>query len=309
MGSLDLSQFPPEMAALLYVGSGERSELQWQTHQRKTAKTKLDLGDDIGLFGRAAPANDQMVSAVRSLLYLWNGYPAEAAMLAEGAPDRERNYLIGFVERQLGHIDRAKSLFREAGIHPIHPALVTCGVDLIGDTADPIIARLRTFLESSSAWEAFLFADVFGQALARKVTSRAEWVVGRLQQVEFELLFCHCHEQATGKPLQRPVSSQSTQEQDDGLSRLRRLREKQRAGGLQRPQPSHPHTEGTAVTDRATPPKPSPPAVAQKFTIACPKCGTLATVPESARGEQQACKACGVAYRIPKRACASVHGV
>lgn len=298
---MDLSQLPPEIAALLFVGGAERADLQWQSRQRKIAKNKLDASDDNQLFGNKPLLDESMAAAVRSLLYMWNGYPAEAMMLAEAAPDRERHYLIGFQERQLGNAARAKEMFQRVQTHPIHESLVAYAMETVALTEDPLLLRLKQFLETYASWEAHLFTDVMEQTLSGKAMSEAVHAACLIQCREFELLFDFCYGKTVGEELaSKPAETPA--EQEEALKRLRKLRERQHMAAhlarrvLQKsPEPSSKDDKPPAKGSSATA------TLQSTFKIACPKCGVVTSVMESSRGQQGQCKSCGVVYRIPTK--------
>jgi len=292
MIELNASQLAPEVAALFLLGSGQQTMLQWHTHPKKFAKDRLDQIDNAELFGRQSLADEAMASAVRALLYLWNGWPDKAADLGEAAPDREQHYLKGLRERQLGHMDLAKVVFQQLDTHPIYSPLASYAVTAIGGTAEPLLKRFKDLIEFSSEWEPFLFVDLVEQALAGKLDDEARAAVCQLQCKEFEQLFRHCYEQALGEPIPEPADSESSAEQEARVQRVRQLRERRRSSSLplsQKPPPEKSRQEKASPEKEAT------------VQIGCPRCRAVTKFPESARGKNGKCGKCGTLFAIPEK--------
>lgn len=309
MLEFDASQLAPDMAGLLLTRGTELPTLEWHAHPKHFAKTALAEIDDIRLFGRDSLMNEAMAAAVRALLALWNGWPNEAQMFAQSAPDKERVYVTAFCERQLGHTDLAKSAFSQIADHPIYPKLAEFAIKTENDTTHPLWKRFQELLQFGEAWEPFLFIDLIEQTRAGKLDPSAEATVRRVQCREFDLLFQYCFEKATGAPVpQRPEADSSNNELN--LERLRRLRERR--------QPKTPPRRSEPAREAADPPPDKRPAAdtpssgvrktafrtatpAGALSIRCPKCNKVMNLPESARGKTTRCTECGTAFAIPNK--------
>jgi hypothetical protein len=300
MIELDPSQLAPD-AAMLLAGCPALPALQWHLRPRHFAKEALDGMDDARLLAQQSVMDEGMAAAVRSLLYLWNGYPTEASMFALGAPPQVRFYLLGICERQLGHSDRAKAAFRQLETNPIHAQLLDFAVETLTQTTDPLVTRFRQLLDLDRTWEPFLFTDLTEQAAAGKLTADTDTLVRTLQCREFELLFCYCYERATGQPIPQHPQSESNAQREENLKRMKKLAEKHRGRPIPSPDLSPPGektpTGPKSAGSKAQVLRESVPTV----TVKCPKCALVIHLPESSRGKPAQCNACGAAFLIPTR--------
>ncbi len=301
MIELQPSQLASEVSALLLSSGAEIPSLQWHLRPKQFTKSTLDTIDDAKLFDRETLADEGMVAAVRALLYVWNGWPHEASMFAQAAPDPERTYVAGFCERQLGHADRAKACFREIDNHPIYTPLAAHAVEAIDKAAEPLLRRFKELLEFGETWEPFLFIDLVEQACAGKLAEDSNTAIRKLQCYEFELLLRHCYERAIGEPLPEVDSEESKAEQEERIRQVRRLRDLHRPARI--PRPERRQNERKPPGDEKTAGSATPPAPATQATvkIACPKCGAVTSFPESSRGRSGNCGKCGAAFLIPKK--------
>ncbi|MBU0717372.1 MAG: zinc-ribbon domain-containing protein [Planctomycetes bacterium] len=297
MIDLDLDQLAPEVAAILMARGTEPPPLQWHVKPSSIAKENLNAAtDDTVLLKQQELADDSMAAAVRALLYLWGGWPGDANMFAQAAPDRERLCICALSERQAGHPDEAKKLFREVEPFPFYPTLMSYAVYAIGLGTDPPLRRLRGTLEMGQTWEPFAFIDLYEQARAGKLCGPAEHAVRQIQCREFELLLVHCYEQATGRSV--PTTSSNV-----GAPRARpkpvRIRPQSMpsvsgAGG----------PKGNADTAKPGPPKPPRCPLDRQgpqFGVLCPKCQAVVVVPESRRGAKEKCQKCGTSFMVPHK--------
>lgn len=290
---LDIQKLAPEVATILLACGTERSELRWHTHPWPYAGKKLDELDDAKLFAPEQCLDDKMVVAVRSLLFLWNGFPAEAAMLAECANDSERLYLTGLCYRQLGQYDHAKASFRALSSHAIFAELGTKAVSMIHQAKEPLVMRLKEYMRQCKAWEPNLYIDLFEHAASDKA-GLSSVLVGRLQDLEFEMLFVHCYEKVVGHPVPRSV------DRDESSRRLNAMRSARRRAGSGRRQqapPSKPKAEAKATAVKEPPKK----AAQATVNVACPKCGQIGAFVEALRGKSHRCTKCSVLFAIPKK--------
>ena len=289
MLDLPIAQLPRDIVTLLMLRGADTPPLQWQNHPNRGAKTALDELDDSNLFGRVEIVSRPMAAAVRALLYLWNGCPAECAMHAQPAPEKERWYITGICERLAGRPQEAKAAFQQLDEHPIHVGLTTRALQVIGPVADPAVARFRQIMEMGQSWEAFAFVDLYEQARAGKLCRAGEQIVGDLQCKEFELLFAHCYQGATGVNLDDARPAPTT-----AAPRPKRKVERTHHRGSRQRESSRP--TGPAKTD----PQAKGALVGQApVRVICPKCREASTFPGSARGKPVRCTKCGSAFAIP----------
>jgi hypothetical protein len=266
-------------------------ELCWQANPNRAAKSALDeLADDNSLFDCDHLASPEMAAAARALLYFWNGWPAEATMYAQAAPERERAYLAALCARQAGDGAAAKSHLQQVEGHPIYPALAAYALKAIGMGVAPSLRRLRDVIAFGEQWEPRAFADVYEQARSGKLDPPGEKIVCSLQCREFELLLDLCVRAAVGekpkkarpaptspqaRPAQRPVPRRHTPEVPSD------------------PKPARPSAKKKVVL------KPIP--ALEGVSVLCPKCGAALTFPEGKRGTPGRCSQCGASFLIPDR--------
>lgn len=182
----------------------------WSEGSNSIAKKTLDTVDDPQLFAPCNIAKELMGGAVRSLLYLWNGWPNECCMYAQAAPPKEALYLMAIAERQRGNATQAKSAFQQLENHDIYANLVECATDIIGSSADASLKRFGEILKFNGAWEPFAFTDLFEQARADETKIVVGEFVRKMQQSEFNLLFAHCYKAATGEDLFKKAAAGSS---------------------------------------------------------------------------------------------------
>lgn len=309
MAEFDLTKLPGEITQLLMSRGAGLPPLLWQEHQNSLAKKSLDQIPDTKLCGEANFQNEAMAGAVRALLYLWTGWPAEAAMYAQAAPTREQLYIAALAERQLGHPAKAKEAFQKMAGHEVFNALSGYLLDQLKPENDPAIKRFRAIVELAREWEAHAFVDLFEQARAGKVSPVGELVVRNLQAREFELLFAHCFQAATGRSIVRRRVMSEAEEQRREQEYRRRMAERRKANEKRSQmliETAKKELEKTDTADRPTA-KPAPPPSPKKATpdprvkILCPACGHLMFIPESGRGKRAECIKCRVAFLVPPR--------
>lgn len=296
MIKLNVSLLPSDIANLLMLRGAAVPPLLWQNSANRVAKDLLDqAADDTALFLRAALADEAMSTAIRAMLYLWNGWHGECELYAEGAPDEERLYLGIFRQRQLGCSAEAKTLLQQLGEHPIYPALAKYATEAIGLGTDPALKRLKDVIEMGESWEPFIFSDLFAQSQVGKFCDATQEIIRGLQSVEFELLFVHCYEKATGEPLARPEPA------GQAPARKRPVRStRARAVARGRQPPTDKPKEGEPVEADGFPKLLS----AGEFSgvgVLCPRCGYMSVVPEERRGARHQCPKCKVNFLVPQK--------
>lgn len=297
MVKLDAAELPAPVARAVLARGTQVPPLAWHQHPNRAAKTALDeLHADTALLGREVVASSEMAAAVRALLYLWNGWPAEAAMYAHGAPELERHFIQALVERQVGAYAAAKAAWQQVGEHPVFTELVAFAQQVIPAKSTGPLKRLRDVIEFAGQWEPHLFTDLCDQAASGKLDLAGEETVRRLQCCEFELVLAHCCEAATGAKLRRA-----------------------RSPAPRRATPAVPRRPATPPAPAAKPepapagprkPRPvlKPVELESGIGIACPKCRAVKMVPESRRGATDTCPKCKTVFQVPARPAATRPG-
>ena len=209
MFELQVAKAASQISTLLMARGTALPPVLWNEGANSIAKKTLDTMDDPQLFAPAELKNELMGSAVRSLLYLWNGWPNECNMYAQAAPPKESLYLIAVSERQRGNAGQAKSFFRQLEDHAIYVKLFECAIEIIGSSADASLGRFGEILKFHGAWEPFAFTDLFEQARADDTKIVAGEFIRKMQQSEFNLLFAHCYKEATGEDLFKKATADS----------------------------------------------------------------------------------------------------
>ncbi len=296
MIKLNVSLFPTDIANLLMLRGAAVPPLLWQNSANRTAKDLLDqAADDTSLFGRAALADEAMSTAVRAMLYLWNGWHGECELYAQGGPDMERIYLEVFRQRQLACFAEAKTSLQQLGEHPIYAPLAKYATEAIGLGTDPALKRLRDVIEMGESWEPFIFSDLFAQSQGGKFCEATQETIRGLQSVEFELLFIHCYEKATGEPLARlePVGQ--------APPRKRPVRSNRALAAAQRRQPPTDKPKEGEPLEVGGFPKLLNAGELSGVGVLCPRCGHLSVVPEERRGGRHQCPKCKVDFLVPQK--------
>ncbi len=294
---LNPALLPQNVATILMAGGTQRVDLDWHGRPKQIANEKLDALDDHLLLEVDSLADEPMAAAVRSLLYLWSGWPAEALTFAQAAPEKERLYIRGLRERQHGNFEAAKECFRQLGVHPAMEALVGGTITTIGSSKDVLLNRFRQLLEFGGEWEPYFFVDIFEQTLSAKVEGDSRRIVCRIQCLEFELLFRHCYEKATGRPIPERLKEETAASQEDTRRRLRRLREKRTRDRA----PASSSSSDRSAPTKETPTQEKPQEKSSALRIACPKCNHVNAYAETARGKNGRCGKCGAVFLIPAK--------
>ena len=191
MNGLEVGKLAPEIAALIMGRGSGMPPLCWHHRPIPLAKQTLDAIEDVKLFGGSAPADEAMAAGVRALLYLWNGFSADAGMHAQGAAEAEGHFIAGICERQNGQADQAKASFQQLDGHPVFEPLAAFVPEVITVGADAQLRRFGDIVKLGQTWEPFAYVDLHGLAEAGKLSRAAEEAVCTLQRREFELLFIH----------------------------------------------------------------------------------------------------------------------
>lgn len=230
-----------------------------------------------------------MGGAVRAALYLWNGWFAECAMYAQAAPEKEQLYLSALCERQLGHTNECKAILQQLEDHPVFGLLSEYSLEIIGLGSDPPLKRFKGVLELGGTWEPFAFVDLYEQARMDKLCHPTKRIVCSMQCREFELLFAHCYEAATGRPLPRKAAVTTV------ARRKPKPRPKERATCTPTPETNAANSKPEGTLKRTL--KKKEPVVG----VACPKCDQKMVFPESHRGQKVKCRKCDAVLLIPRK--------
>ena len=201
MSELNHSELPSEMATLLLLRGTGLAPLNWAEHPNRSARHALGPLSDPSLLGVAEIRDRGMASAVRALLFVWNGWTDDCAAAALGAHADERYYLSALCERHLGHPDASKALLQKLDGHPIYDELASFARQLIGATSEPALTRFTGILELNETWEPFAFIDLYEQARGEQLNLVDRETVARIQVREFDLLLAYCYKAATGEEI------------------------------------------------------------------------------------------------------------
>lgn len=306
MLDLDLARLSPEVAKIIMLRGAESPSLQWQEHPNLGAKRTLDTIEDSRLFGAGVTLDEGMAAAVRGLLYIWNGWIGECKMYAQGAPDRERFHITAFCERMEGHANSAKEHFQKTGENPLFAELHAYAVKSISPGAAPEVHRFRKVLEQIQGWEPYAFCDLYTQALSGQLGTSSVVLVMSIQAREFEILFSHCYQAATGvdfnkKPVKSPQAGQGpTKLQKKRKSPVSRATSRPAAGSTRKAERNPSAREKNAGKEGPAKPAGNPP-VRLMIRVVCPSCREKLTFPSSARGKKHKCPECRSGFLIPEK--------
>ncbi len=295
MATLNTACFSPTVANVLMLAGGVPAPLAWHERPNKSGKEILDRNQsDTELLNFESVADEAYGAAVRSLLYLWDGWPAEAGMYAQGANDPERLYIEALRSRQVGDVNASKAFLRELGEHALFGPLGNFTIETIGAGMDRSLERFKGIVEMGETWEPYAFADTFEQARLDRLSHPAVLVVRALQHREFELLFVHCYEGAVGRSLdafKEPPPATARRKKRAPVSRPARR--------PTAPTPSNPKDETPRPVTSRRGPLSEP---GSRVGVACPKCHKVALLPEKRRGTQHQCEQCRATFLVPQRA-------
>ncbi|MCH7813750.1 MAG: hypothetical protein IID40_06980 [Planctomycetes bacterium] len=294
MIGLDVGKLAPEIAALIMGRGSGLPSLSWHQRPIPLAKQTLDTIEDVKLFGGNTPDDEAMAAGVRALLYLWNGFSADAGMHAQGAAQAEGHFIAGICERQYGQATQAKAAFRLLAGHPIFKPLGAFVLQVVNVGADAQLRRFGDLVKLGQTWEPFAFVDLHMLAEAGKFTRAAEEAVCTLQRREFELLFIHSYHGATG------VNAAADSQTSPAPPRKRKRPAARSQQRRTRPPESAPQPAAKNPSKKAplAPPL-KPPAAPAGIGIRCPRCGDIAQVSKSARGKAIQCKKCQARFLVP----------
>lgn len=201
MIEIEYSKAAPTIASLLQAKGTALLGVQWLDNQVASAKKTLDASDDAHLFAPSTLRDESMATAIRALLYLWNGWIDESSMYAQGARPKESLFILGLSERHHGNASQAKAFFLQLHDHPIYPSLAKIANELIATSPDESLKRFREILRLNGTWEPYVFIDIYEQARVDETKITIGDFVRQMQGQEFSLLFGHCYKAVTGEDI------------------------------------------------------------------------------------------------------------
>jgi len=293
----ELSKVPTEVAKLLLCRGSDTFTLLWPESQNLLGKKVLEQGNDSLLFGGLGIHDLKMACAVRALLYLYTGWPVEAERCAAQAAPSEHAYIAGLCARHQTQSDAAKEWFQKLGKYALLGPLGERASQLLRSESDPPLKQYREAIEKDRLWKPFAFIDLFDQARTGKLSPTGERLVGRLQDLEFEMLFSHCFAVATGQNIAgRRVLSEAEDERRQQEYRRRMAQRRERIERTRKRVESQKTAQKVEKkTETQLPPR------EPKVKVLCPKCGVLVFVAESLRGKPARCIKCNSLFLVPHR--------
>jgi hypothetical protein len=178
--TFDPKAYGEEVAAILALeGAGGRL-MPLAAGTCSSAKAKeLIAGRGVALFPHArAP------EAAVAGLYLYFSCLEEAHETAQAISTADGSYWHAIMHRQEPDAGNAAYWFRQAGRHPIFPALGAAAAQIAGEYAQAGVTL-------ATPWDPFAFIDLCERA-RRSPGSALETLALRIQRAEWQLLFDHC---------------------------------------------------------------------------------------------------------------------
>ena len=286
MVKIDLSKLSEQVSHILMLRGSSLAPLCLGDHTHPQANDIIESIPDDKLFSVAQVSDTDMAVAIRSLLYVRCGWLAEGSMFAMMAPKIESEYICGFVERNLGHADRAKAHFHKVTDHPVFETLHQETLQLLSNSMDKRLKRFHGILKVHGSWEPYAFIDVYEEARTGEMSSASQETVQLIQANEFNALFLYCYKQLLG------VNAQKIEQPNPEDAPRKRPT----------PPPRPKASFETRTTKRAEKPgKDTAPTKTQSndVRIGCPKCKTIQTFDASKRGQKAHCNKCSVGFTIP----------
>ncbi|NLE58325.1 MAG: hypothetical protein GX616_08190 [Planctomycetes bacterium] len=301
MVTVEIVRLPSEIASMLMVRNREVLPLCWQTQPNRRGKNALDELSDARLFSDVPLIDETMIAAVRGLLYLWNGWPDDAKRHVQSAPLNEWRYVTALCERMLGRWETARELFKKIPDQPFLAPLLKCAREILQTNSHQTIEKMLLESDESGGWDHLSFASLFNEAAMGRLGLVGEQAVSQIQLREFELLFNHCYEEATG--LRVLVETRAPSSASTGKVRKREPARKPAAsrsgrggvvggGTAARPRP----TDGSRGKSEA--PAQQQTSNGPTFRVTCPSCGAMIELPSSVRGNKGKCTRCGSLFAV-----------
>lgn len=288
MIKLNVNEFPGDIANALMLRSAGLPPLQWNGKPNRAAKELIDQVEDTQLFQSYRIVDESMATAVRAMLYLWNGWPGDCEMYLHASPEKEKLYLNALHLRQSNRADEAKVLFQKMDTHPIYQSLSDYTLETIGLGSDPALKRFKDIVKLCESWEPFAFMDMYEQIKAGKHTQLTEEIVRSLQCREFELLFVYCFEKAVGQHLPQ-LTIKKTKPPKRKLKPVKRTRSR---SSEMIHEPAKPKDESGST-------KPVAKRQPGDIGIQCPKCHHMSFLSPAMRGKNHQCAKCKTGFLIP----------
>jgi hypothetical protein len=289
MIELNPKDYPSEIATLLLLRGAGTPPLEWGKQKIRHAKQVLDTSDDICLFRREGLSSGAMGAAVRSLLYLLNGWTDAAESKALDAPMLEQAYAMSLCARHQADPETAKTFLQRIEEHSIGRSLVQFAMKTLSGSKEPPIKRFTGIVEMGGTWEAFAFVDLYEQARAGKLSPSAYDAVCRIQFHEFTLLFAHCFKAAVGN---RPVLQTKEEMEAKKRAAAKRLASK--------PKPKR-HAPVSLSPSAKAKIKNEPVVSSAPVRVRCPRCRNILTVPGTLCGKTAQCIKCQTLFAVPHR--------
>jgi hypothetical protein len=186
MATFDPTAYPPALAELVRqprlnpLGPGELN---------LSIRPRLEALTVERAFPPSAVRDRAMAAACLAGLWFHHDFLDEAHRISQELDTTTGSYWHGLVHRREPDFSNAKYWFRRVGDHAIFPALQAAAAPL-AEGAPPAAA----FLARQRAWDPFAFIDLCEAALAGQAPT--ESLCQRIQQVEWQLLFTYCYQQA-----------------------------------------------------------------------------------------------------------------
>jgi ribosomal protein S27E len=301
MLELDGTRFSPKISQVMSATGWGLPLLDWSTRANQTAKNILN-GAEIDLFKPHEVLDEPMSVAVRALLYLWAGWPADCDMWAAACPEVERAYIVSLAQRHQGKAEESKAQMQQLAERPLDAPMAKFALSTIGDHTDAKLTRFKELVKFGDAWEPFAFTDIYQQARQGDFSRAAEETIRTLQWQEFNLMLQRCYLAATGVDVTKHAQSQSTGDNKPAW--------KKNQPPPRRSQPAAPPAAGKQQSKTSGKSTPKEQAASEDpksddtksdstgVRIKCPKCQKVVKFPESARGHSVRCPGCSHGLRI-----------
>lgn len=144
------------------------------------------------LFAGGTLHDRQMALACMAALWLRYDYLDQSHTISQSLDTREGDYWHGILHRREPDYGNARYWMRRAGGHAIHEPLRAGARELAAEARTPTADFLRTL----TTWDAGRFVGLCEEALDDSPPLNT--LVKKIQRLEWELLFDHCHRLAMG---------------------------------------------------------------------------------------------------------------